>query len=659
MAIKGPETNNNGNAFNYETSQQQAAAAAPAYQTTQNVQSAPQAPGAAQFGYTPGLAPIQFRLNGSSQKVQDTLAAFQALIEPVQAQLRDFDLKFLPVESQAFGLRYSGIVVTGQANVGGKMLTVHQTLLLTSTGPEPEPVTLNVMNGSRKVVRHRVAAEAYDARYIAAVNTVLGRELKSDQVIDLGAVTLPTYFDEKSATLIGSTLTATLTAIQVTIRQNHPDFVDLTMEGINKQGRTEAKTIFSSSNVVDPVGAPMRSDVYVATTSSPQNTQQAPGTESINGPENISQVITRTYAYFEALWVGYEQPANTGWGSQAATGDVKAPFSACAVVTHMECPQAETIPGFLMGLIPLVRLSENNTWYGSYYQRMREIQQGQLAGPRSNVGALAVEAGQVYENGVPVIREGEGEVVDLNESDMTPEMFKRFMDRMFRPGLLVAVDCQISGPDSWRTDLLLEVGRGDLSSERAWIAGADVLTGGVFSQYWQEMKNTNANLTATSNTLIHMGDYLDATGTRRDIRDVGHVEVASFFERNNVRQTEAWCNTFLATPDQTMEEALDFRLQVLQSILTGCDMKVTGIAERVTLSAAFIRCLDAAVNQCGLRMDMSVPSPLAGVRTERGVANFVNTASLGTYVSSTFNRTSGGYGAGAMGGQGRGYVRNF
>ena len=72
--------------------------------------------------------------------------------------------------------------------------------------------------------------------------------------------------------------------------------------------------------------------------------------------------------------------------------------------------------------------------------------------------------------------------------------------------------------------------------------------------------------------------------------------------------------------------------------LTNNRAVITGTAERVTFSMAFLESLSKAAEIAGLRVKTNTPTSGLGMHTERGVASFVNQALIPNNYNAMFQQ---------------------
>lgn len=388
--------------------------------------------------------------------------------------------------------------------------------------------------------------------------------------------------------------------------------------------RTSSGIEFNSS------GLPCRADVQLEIITR----QQDNNIVSLNrGGDHTTH---RVSGYFDFVWNAEERPSNFMVVNPQDQGMRDKPFlQPMFVVTKVEMQGLQSLPNLLCVLSALSVLAENNNWksfliprQGFGKNRNRDLERW---------AALGVE----FSHGQ------QGPFSD-------PELFlqvDRFMDLInnaCHQSLLLAVDIEECGANSWMFEDLLAASEGNQAGIRNILKAADYLVQSpsndvnnpdiVGSQIEQNWLNTNASLVNNLGGRIHMGFYYDMeSGQNRDIRDVDYLTVLSH-NVNDLNIVREYC---LSYTNVGTSFPLDYLLYQRRKEIDKMTPTYTGYGRRVVINMRFIDLLARELAHAGVTFRPELPYVPAGelVRSPIEFASMFSSlpASTGLFNSAGMN----------------------
>lgn len=530
----------------------------------------------------------------------------------------ELHMRALVIDNQQHsGFYYSALVFCMRmpnAKVDG---VAFYTMLLTSTNEMPRPKTEQVLN--QTIENRLVPGDAFDSRYVERATKLISESFPGLTLYNAGGTTVPADFDANDATALQRLISNASTAVYAELSVRQPDFHDLNLSSARADSTLQVSVVFGRETIQNAVSEPMRSDLDVSFGS----IQQSNNNESLNDQARRNEKFGKLFGFIDPVWAPVQMPQQ-GWGmyNQQQMGMLTQKYAARLVITHMESLRMPTLPAYLLLLLTALPVGMGNNWYHAFFNQTRFLdKKGGV--DYTDVGALNIEANlpsAKYPNGNP---SGIGDRVDTRAKDFTSEAFGIYMSRLFREGLLFSLDVPFCGPQTWYLEVFRAACDGNMDAHKTILHAANYLTNGHFEPLFTQA-GPQAKIFVERNNIIHLGEYEDADGKKRDIRDIDHLAVVNAFAESDMSIVRKWSDSFLQT-NRSLQMRLYERWNIIQAI-TKNRAVLTGYAERVTFTDAFLLALSHAASECGLNIRLNMPNTSIGIQAERGVATFVNQA---------------------------------
>lgn len=548
-----------------------------------------------------------------------------------------YAINFLPITASDFPeLYYAGVVVAvSLADQPGAGVAYH-TLILADTNSFPTPLTATINNQAVEIIR--VPGDAYDDDYRAAIAKVLQSHFKTvpgNRFFDADAEVVPEKFDYKNEALVAALIGNAVHAASTTLNGQLPDWNDLQL---NRTINTTIQTAlrFHQAPQADAVGLPVRTDVRLVTSEVINKQQPRPGERPSLNRGGGDKVVSGIGGFIDLLYapedtVLQQNPflAGTQQQAQASAKTYQPTF----VITKLDAPQLSTLPGLLLNLAMLEGLKEGNNWMGAL-----------MTPPGADfyvhdIGAVGLE--------LPFSKDpATGQQVRINTraDSFKPQVLAYLVQAAFRNDLLIQLDVEETGPETWLKSVFLAAAAGLPEANKAILSAADLLTNGAFSRHYQALGGGNPVISA--NNRILLGYYQDKeTRQLKDIRELDYLAVLNLRE-NEPELLRIWSDTFTQS-EVDMDLRMHARTNIIRQVIG--QFTTTGYARRVVLNPRLIRALAQAVAECQLPVRLVTPyqDPAA---TMRGTANWMSQYAMGGGSTGLFTRASSspnsGFGSG-------------
>ena len=563
----------------------------------------------------------------------EAMKAFTESIKTLSGAILDqYDVQIVPLnKSENTDLFVSAIILTVAAR-GNTSTRSYHAMLVADTADQL-PVQVQQIQNQPVEIQY-VVGDANDANYKAAVLSVLRRafpNLHPDRLLETEAEVIPRGYDFKDPALVRRTLANGLKAAGTILNVNEPNFQDFTLATRGAELNSVARLLFNQPTASNDVGEPVRTDVVIEFSEVRQQArqQQSDGRISLNSGER-SKLALAIGGFMDLMWdPQYSQqqfnpynqvPQQPQQGSQYL-------YTPRLVITRVQAPLLNTLPGLLFGLATTLTLRENNNWMGAWPRPS-----GDGFDPK-DIGAIGIEA-NLEKN-----PSGFGTRIDTRKESFTPSQQGMLIGTFVRPELAISMDVSETGPETWLTSQFLAIARGSQEAVNDVIGAADLLTNGIFSRLYP-----SRDIVLNDNNRIHLGWYVDKDGQRRDIRDVDHLCVLNMIGETDPQAAQDYSETF-TNRNYSLELRLDRRKRLLETLIRS-KIEMTGFAYRVTFVGAFLEALAQAALQSGVVIRTQTPyqDPAGQPRTG---ADWLAQGRLAQSSTGLFNRNVG---PGAVGG---------
>lgn len=505
-------------------------------------------------------------------------------------------------------LAFSVLVVAGRFNDNPNRLAYH-TLIIEATGDRIAPVYENIRNQQMEVIR--TTGDAYDAVLLSKVLDKMHQAYPGlTEYLNAEATVIPRTFDSDNKEKVHQLALNTGLAVFTCLSVNQKGFTDF---NLTTAGTTDSQLIvdvrFSDQPQDDLVGDPIRSDFEIAFNA---QRQQQPQNRSVNSGDR-QLALTNVSGFFDVVWAPVDGGSmfSNPWLPQQNVPTQK--YVARAVITDMESNFAYTPGALLLAIVTTMALRDDNNWIQAF--RPKPVVDNSV--DLRDIGALNIEANLLNDPS------GFGIPIETKVESFRLENLGQLVSSLFQRGMMMSIDVPDAGPNSWFLSMFAAASKGVTDAQTVIYASCQDLTNGNFEKYF----NTNDTMFVDVNNRVHLGNWTDRNGLKRDIRDIDYMAVCNLIGGRDPIRCRAWSDTW-TREDYPLAERLAERKKIIMA-LTGDSAVFTGFANRVTFSAKFLDALTQACRDAGLIVRINTPLSSADFNTNRGVARFANDALLG------------------------------
>jgi hypothetical protein len=540
--------------------------------------------------------------------------------------VKEYAIGFHPLtKNDDPNLYLSSIIVTVSLANNPRAGVGYHTLLLADTNTMPAPAHRTV--GDRNVEEVLTYGDAYDDIYAAAVQRQLNRlfpDVPQANFFDADAEVLPEGFNFADANLVAQMLSNAVHAATTVLNSSLPDWRDLQLT----QAQTtvlETRLSFHQPQLADTVGQPLRTDIQLLT-SEVGNRQQPKAGErvSLNSGQS-SKPVGSIAGYLDLI---YSPEAGAGnqnpWLAAQQTGpQVFKTYQPAFVITKISADSLASLPGILLNLAMTEGLREGNNWIGA----LSNAGVSTFAN-NHDIGAIGLE--------LPMTKHPEtGQMTRINTraDSFKPAMLAQLVEAVFHPNLLIQMDIEEVGAQTWLKSVFLNAAQGNPRAIQALFGAANLLTNNSFQRHFDGMQGS-AEPVIFNNNRILLGTYVDADGQVRDIRELDYLAVLNLRE-NDPEFIHLWSDTFVRS-DVPMAIRAHTRNQIVRELVGG-SFKPTGYAQRVTVNPRFITALAKGVADQNLPIRLITPYSDPTTQT-RGSATWLQQYGLTNDGQALFSR---------------------
>ena len=303
------------------------------------------------------------------------------------------------------------------------------------------------------------------------------------------------------------------------------------------------------------------------------------------------------------------------------------------VITSLDSQvDAVTMELQLLAMAQATLMSHNYAWAGCF--RPNHATKGLDI---KDVGAIG------YQVNLTADPNGKFVKPDTKSKSFGDKEFYTFIRQNVRDTVEYTIDIEEVGPLSWILQAFAAVAvksNGKTIGDAKSVAGAqraydliynaaDNLTMGEFKKVFQ-----GGPITIDLDERVHLGYYIDQTGTRKDLRDIDNLALLNMVGKDDMSVVWKWAETFDAI-DIPSEIRMEDRTRILKTVLPG--VKIKGYARKYVISNAFLIALNQACQAAGLVIRPSnMIQDFSGTGV-RGNANAGRYGLSGQDVSGLFN----------------------
>lgn len=535
-------------------------------------------------------------------------------------QNRDFEYSVLAIDqAQELSISISVLVVCLRHRTTPNAGVAYHTLLIESSAEQLAADYRNFNGQNVEVLR--TTAEFNDARLNNVVVENISRLYPGVRSFNADTCVVPRDFNTVDTELVRMLAWNASMACTVELETRRPGFIDLNLRDAQNDSTLTARVSVPKTTEINRVGAPVRTDIVIDLTADPVN--------KIAGqtPERAQHLI-RCGAYVDLAWAPLA-PAQSPYMYQQPV-QAPQPYVANLVLTRMESLDLQTLPAQLVALVTALAVREGNAWAQTF--RPSAFRDGIASVDRHDIGAVGLEMGAVDANGAPTR-------INISD-DSKPESLGKLLAMAVRPGMMVSLDVEEAGYDSWyNSPFAVAAGAGNASgvasANSLILKAANYLTDGAFGRHFPQ----NGAVSSEEPVMIHMGHWTDENGRKRDLREIDYLAVLNMTANTgDLGIIRRYSDTFQNTAIPMFKRLAD-RLQLIKSLVPNA--VITGFARRVIFDSDFIEALVHGCREKGLDIAAQVPY-LDSANYERATAR-VGKSMLSSDPSGLFSNRQFGY----------------
>ena len=466
-------------------------------------------------------------------------------VEVVKDGVQKVDI--FKIDKEKFDLDFSSIVYA--TKVANRVYFFIALLEKTGRPPVELKTIIDELNNkfSDKLL---VTADAITDELFNHIENVLTVKYGNVEKINVEGVVVP----HNSEVEITSTIVARYAydILYVNIAKDVGKARDLTLSALNqelKNGFLNIDLAFNNGVTINKLGKPIHTDFHIEGSIIKNNTTRGFG--SANGKRDLSLVT----GYLDFL---IHDDINPYTNTLKKMGDP-------IVVINEFVAKAPTLNYVLMNII--------NTAVFANYANIRNLFIEKDVGPLNLIFNYGSDNNKA------------GEVISFKDSKADVAVINDILQTHFNPNPIYAVETELFGSDFAYTSAfatLADPAYGSYANADI-IKAAEELIGENFD---------NINVALNEGLDVPVGEFIDADGNVRDIREIDAVYIAKY--TNNPMLVIDWVYSNLPTSECRSVKNVDpyiLKLQVLDAITTqlGIKVTITGKARRVILNPVFIQ----------------------------------------------------------------------
>lgn len=588
---------------------------------------APQAAPQAQRSFGMSAFRTLISRNGDAAGAGKFAESFRNIITENGDALQDY--KILVLDNQKFGVLLSCVLVTKavQAANGRTCVVVHTMVVACSAGRLPKRI-IQVGNG-QSLELESVPGDAKDVDLWDKVKQCVYISYgQGVDVLNAGMSVIPTSMKWDDRAICTSAICVAAESVH-RVSQEAIGQAEIFTVGMIPQGeQLTARVDPAPGNIENEVGLPIRSDIAV----------QLTGIDKSNGNASIfsnKEVSYTTVDGFVDLMYVQPEPPMPGY-----VPDLRQYLPVYRITKLTSDLGAMTLELMLFALYSATVLNQSRTWGMAFRQKVARDN------PLRDLGAIGWEVPAL--TGDP---NQPGQLPVANAS-FTIEQLDRLITDSIRDNLLIQLDVDEAGPDSWLIQILVEAAQGKGPAIDRVLMAAQNLCNGQFMQFYKPDNQRPFPFMNVGNRLIK-GWYGPDTA-KRPVDDIDYLAMLNMFgPKGRVDAVAEWDRTN-ADEGGPLEMRLEKRTRMLRDVLED-SMNITGYARPVLASPELLYAIGEGLAQAGLSIAPANIATIVGNQNRR-MASTVTGAMLDPRrAASGFSLGRPQFGGGQLNGMGNGW----
>lgn len=526
------------------------------------------------------------------------------------------DVRIISLNRQNMpALRFSALVVACRMPEINKQAVAFHTLILEATGEKLQPAVRQIDNQQVRV--NRVTSDAYDEVLYKTAFDAVTAEFANSFIYSADAMVVPANVNvEKKEVVENLARNAAMACVSV-INAVTSNFGELNLAYMDRDCRFVIDVTFGNHQVYDVVGNPQRSSVLIGYSSQKKNANSlGGGAETVNIQDSVVRICELS-GFLNAIWAPTEQQGGLGFHGYM-NPNIPVPtqkFAAEFVITSVRTDYATSPAAVLLAMSSFLALVDNDTWIQALLPKPNAHH---AAGGNkidiTDIGALNITANIANQT------DKGGFGTEMGVSDMKGDigLINKYLVSIFRPGVVISMDCPEAGPASWYMSVFAAAASGDQEAYNQIYQAAQELTNNQFERFFKQGDQMFTNIVR-----VPLGHY-KLNDTLQDIRNIDYTAIANLY-KSNPSMIHDYSNTFVERPGVSAARNLAIREGIIMHALNE-QAEITGYAARVSVSDGFVRALSSAIAECNLPVTVNTPLNSDQLRTGTAAPSFIQSS---------------------------------
>lgn len=538
------------------------------------------------------------------------LASFKKALEEVYKEIaQGVEVKLISLNRHVLtDLKFSALVVACRYPEYAPDTVAYYTFILEATGERLKPEYRTVDNQNIQI--NRVTGDAHDEVLATLAYDAVKNEYKN-------AVCLPADCDvifsqhrpqQDRAKMEEYAANAACACISM-INVNKGNFGNLDLTNMDRDARFTIDMTFGNHQVREIDDSPVRANTILTFSSQKKTQGRNTPIGAVNVPEASTRVATLT-GFLQPLWAPVESNYMSGWGGHHRQNPDTQNMVAEFVGTSLQSDYATSPSAVLLAFSSVLSLVDNNNWLMGFLPRgQQRSEPGRVN--IDDIGALNIMANITNdpEHG------GFGLPISLESFGGDIAKYQAYLTKLFRPGLVVSLDCPEAGPQSWIFAPFAQAALGDQEAYRLIYDAAMELTGGLFKNNFTFGDPMFTNVMRISGGSYMVGDK------KQDIRHIDLTAISNVNEKNP-RIIQEFVSTFADQQGVSAERALAMREAIIKEAV-GHQCDLDRYYARVTFDGNFLQAISESIAQVNLPLTVNTPMSQDILRNGAPAPSFV------------------------------------